>query len=175
MTPANIAATLAAVQQAVLDLLAASTTLASPITATDTAITVAGDADFPAPNFYVYIGSEILQVTAIGRHGEYDLDRGRRQLEPPRRPRRRRVGDAHQQATGRGRHTLAVAANGTRSANTPSGERRHGPDPEDAARRQGRGKTLLAVLEGSVASGCAIGNDHDRRDHRRPGTQLQRI
>jgi hypothetical protein len=65
MTPANIAATLASVQQAVLNLLSASTTLASPITAAQTSITVASDVGFPAPNFYVYIGSEILLVTAV--------------------------------------------------------------------------------------------------------------
>ena len=66
MTPANIATTLGAVQQAVLNLLSASTTLASPITtATQTSITVASDVGFPAPNFYVYIGSEILLVTAV--------------------------------------------------------------------------------------------------------------
>ena len=69
MTPANIAATLVAVQQAVLSLLSASTTLASGIAATDTTITVAGDAGFPAPNFYVYIGSEILLVTAVSGPG----------------------------------------------------------------------------------------------------------
>jgi len=65
MTPANIAATLSAVQQTVLGLLSASTTLASPIGAADTTITVASDVGFPAPNFYVYIGSEILLVTAV--------------------------------------------------------------------------------------------------------------
>ncbi len=65
MTPANIAATLGAVQQALLNLLAASTTLASPITAAQTSITVASDVGFPAPNFYIYIGSEILLVTAV--------------------------------------------------------------------------------------------------------------
>jgi len=70
MTPANIASTLTAVQQAVLSLLSASTTLASPIGAGDTSITVASDAGFPAPNFYVYIGgSEIAQVTAVGGTG----------------------------------------------------------------------------------------------------------
>jgi hypothetical protein len=69
MTPANIAATLVAVQQAVLSLLSASTTLASGIAATDTTITVAGDAGFPAPNFYVYLGSEILLVTAVSGPG----------------------------------------------------------------------------------------------------------
>jgi len=70
MTPANIAATLTAVQQAVLNLMAASTTLAANIGAGDTTITVAGDAGFPAPNFYVYIGgAEIAQVTAVGGNG----------------------------------------------------------------------------------------------------------
>jgi hypothetical protein len=69
MTPANIAAALGAVQQAVLNLLSASTTLASPIGATDTSITVTSDVGFPAPNFYVYIGSEILLVTAISGTG----------------------------------------------------------------------------------------------------------
>ena len=41
----------------------ASTTLASPITASQTSITVASDAGFPSPNFYISIGSEILLVT----------------------------------------------------------------------------------------------------------------
>ena len=46
MTQANIASTLSAVQQAVLNLLSAGTTLASPITtATQTSITVASDVD----------------------------------------------------------------------------------------------------------------------------------
>jgi hypothetical protein len=70
MTPANIASTLTAVQQAVLNLLSASTTLTSPIGVGDTSITVASDAGFPAPNFYVYIGgSEIAQVTVVGGTG----------------------------------------------------------------------------------------------------------
>ena len=65
MTPGNIAATLTAVQQAVFNLLSTSTTLASPITAARTSITVASDVGFPVPSFYVYIGSEILLVTAV--------------------------------------------------------------------------------------------------------------
>ena len=65
MTPANIATTLGAVQQAVLNLLSAKTTLTSTITAGQTSITVASDAAFPAPNFNIYIGSEILLVTAV--------------------------------------------------------------------------------------------------------------
>jgi hypothetical protein len=69
MTPASIATALGAVQQSVLNLLSASTTLASSITATATSITVTSDASFPAPNFYVYIGSEILLVTAVGGKG----------------------------------------------------------------------------------------------------------
>ncbi|MFZ0513730.1 MAG: hypothetical protein WAM14_19140 [Candidatus Nitrosopolaris sp.] len=36
--------------------------LVSPITATQTTNTVASDTGFPAPDFYIYIGSEILQV-----------------------------------------------------------------------------------------------------------------
>lgn len=67
MTPANIASALGAVQRAVLNLLSASTTLAADITTTaQTSITVASDISFPAPNFYIYVGSEILLVTAIG-------------------------------------------------------------------------------------------------------------
>ena len=69
MTQANIATTLSAVQQAVVSLLAASTTLASGITAGQTSITVVSDTGFPAPNFSVTIGSEILLVTAVGGTG----------------------------------------------------------------------------------------------------------
>jgi hypothetical protein len=70
MTPAEIAATLDAVQQAVQSLLSTSTTLASAITsASQTTITVTGDVGFSSPNFYVYIGSEILCVTAVGGTG----------------------------------------------------------------------------------------------------------
>lgn len=63
MTQANIAATLAAVQQAVQSL---PTTLTSAITAATTTITVASNAQFPPPNFYVSMGSEMLLVTAVG-------------------------------------------------------------------------------------------------------------
>ncbi len=66
MTPANIATTLGAVQQSVLNLLAAATTLASLISDSDTSITVASDVGFPAPHFYAYIGAEIVLVTAVG-------------------------------------------------------------------------------------------------------------
>ena len=69
MTQADIATTLGAVQQAVVSLLAASTTLASAITAGQTSITVASDTGFPTPNFSVAIGSEILLVTAISGTG----------------------------------------------------------------------------------------------------------
>jgi hypothetical protein len=70
MTPANIAATLRVIQQGILNLLSVNTTLASPInSAGQTTITVASDAGFPAPNFYIYIGSEILLVTAVGGPG----------------------------------------------------------------------------------------------------------
>ncbi len=69
MTRAGISAALAAIQQSVVTLLATSTTLASAITAAQTAITVGTDTGFPAPNFYVYIGSEILLVTAVGGAG----------------------------------------------------------------------------------------------------------
>jgi hypothetical protein len=69
MAPANIASTLTAVQQAVVNLLSASTTLASNIAAADISITVTSDTGFPAPNFYAYIGSEIVQVTAVGGTG----------------------------------------------------------------------------------------------------------
>ncbi|HKV94827.1 MAG TPA: neuraminidase-like domain-containing protein [Candidatus Angelobacter sp.] len=66
MTQANIAATLAACQQAVQSL---PTTLTAAITAAQTTISVASDAQFPQPNFYVSIGSEILLVTAVGGTG----------------------------------------------------------------------------------------------------------
>jgi hypothetical protein len=69
MTPANITAALKAVQQAVASLLSASTALASAITAAQTSITVTNDVGFPPSNFYVYIGSEILLVTAVGGAG----------------------------------------------------------------------------------------------------------
>ncbi len=42
------------------------TTLAADITAVQTAITVASADGFPAPNFYIAIGSETLLVTAVG-------------------------------------------------------------------------------------------------------------
>jgi hypothetical protein len=44
----------------------ASTTLAWPITSTQTTITVASDSGFPAVPFFTNIGSEVLQVTAVG-------------------------------------------------------------------------------------------------------------
>ena len=66
MSPANIATTLGAVQQSVLTLLSASTTLSAAIGAGDLTLTVASATNFPAPNFYVYIGAEILLVTAVG-------------------------------------------------------------------------------------------------------------
>jgi Tc toxin complex TcA C-terminal TcB-binding domain/Neuraminidase-like domain/Salmonella virulence plasmid 28.1kDa A protein len=69
MTPDNIASALTAVQQAEASLLAANTTLAAPIGANDTTITVSSDVNFPAPSFYVYIGSEILFVSAVGGPG----------------------------------------------------------------------------------------------------------
>ena len=69
MTQANIASTLGAVQQAVVSLLSASTTLASPITAGQTSIAVVSDTGFPVPNFSVAIGSEVLLVTAVGGTG----------------------------------------------------------------------------------------------------------
>jgi hypothetical protein len=49
--------------------LVTTTTLAWPITATQTSITVASDTGFPAAPFLVNIGSEILQVTAVGGTG----------------------------------------------------------------------------------------------------------
>ena len=39
------------------------------MTATQTSITVTGDSGFPSPNFFIGIGSEILQVTAVGGAG----------------------------------------------------------------------------------------------------------
>jgi hypothetical protein len=69
MTPANIASSLAAVQQAILQLLSASTTLASNITAAQPNITVSSDTGFPEPPFFVYIGTEILQVTEVSGTG----------------------------------------------------------------------------------------------------------
>jgi hypothetical protein len=69
MTPASIAAALGTVQLAIIKLLSAGTTLAAAIGATDTTITVASDAGFPTAAFYVYIGSEIVQVTATSGTG----------------------------------------------------------------------------------------------------------
>ena len=46
-----------------------ATTLAAGITAAQTTVTVASSDGFPTPNFYISIGSEILQVTAIGGAG----------------------------------------------------------------------------------------------------------
>ena len=43
-----------------------STKLVSPIGTGDLTITVTSDIGFPAPGFYVYIGAEILLVTAVG-------------------------------------------------------------------------------------------------------------
>jgi Tc toxin complex TcA C-terminal TcB-binding domain/Neuraminidase-like domain/Salmonella virulence plasmid 28.1kDa A protein len=69
MTQANISTTLEAVQQATLNLLSASTTLVSSISATQTSITVSSDVGFPAPNFSVAIGLEILLVVAVSGNG----------------------------------------------------------------------------------------------------------
>ena len=69
MTQANIVTTLGAVREAA-GFFTAMTTLASPITTTtQTSITVASDAGFPAPNFSIAIGAEILLVTAISGAG----------------------------------------------------------------------------------------------------------
>ena len=48
----------------------AATTLVAPITPSQTSITVASYSGFPPPNFFVSIGSEILQVTAVGGSGK---------------------------------------------------------------------------------------------------------
>jgi hypothetical protein len=48
------------------DIPTVSTTLAAPITALATTLTVTSAAGFPPPNFYISIGSEILLVTATG-------------------------------------------------------------------------------------------------------------
>ena len=69
MPPADIATALGAVRQAEITIQSARTTLASPITASQTSITVASDAGFPGPDFSVAIGSEILRVTAVGDIG----------------------------------------------------------------------------------------------------------
>jgi hypothetical protein len=69
MTQANITAALGAVQHSVASLLSASTSLAAPVTAAQTSLTVTSDVGFPPSNFYVYIGSEILLVTAAGGTG----------------------------------------------------------------------------------------------------------
>ena len=69
MTPSQIASALTAVQQAEAGLLAASTTLTTAIGATQTSITVASDVNFPSANFYIYIGAEILLVTAVSGTG----------------------------------------------------------------------------------------------------------
>jgi hypothetical protein len=65
MTRADIAGALAAVQQAIVKLRLAGTTLAKPMAASDTVITVASGAGFPAPTFSINIGAEILLVTAV--------------------------------------------------------------------------------------------------------------
>ena len=69
MTQADITTALGAVRQAEVIIQSARTTLASPITASQTSITVASDAGFPGPDFSVAIGSEILCVTAVGDIG----------------------------------------------------------------------------------------------------------
>jgi hypothetical protein len=69
MTQADIASTLTAVQSAVVTLLSASTTLTAPITAAQTSITVENGSGFPAPNFSVVIGAEILLVTGVSGVG----------------------------------------------------------------------------------------------------------
>lgn len=66
MTPTDITNTLTSVRQAAQSL---PTTLASPITAAQTTITVASNTNFPPPNFFVSIGSEILLVTAVSGTG----------------------------------------------------------------------------------------------------------
>jgi hypothetical protein len=66
MTPDTIAAALADVQGAVVPLLSAATTLSAGIGTTDPSITVASATGFPGVPFYVYIGTEILEVTSIG-------------------------------------------------------------------------------------------------------------
>ena len=69
MTQANIVSTLNAVQSAIVTLLSASTSLTAPIDAVQTSITVVNGAGFPAPNFSVVIGSEILLVTGVSGVG----------------------------------------------------------------------------------------------------------
>jgi hypothetical protein len=69
LTQADIAAALGTVRQAVAGLLSASTTLAAPMSATDTSITVVSDTGFPDPGFTVTIGAEILLVSAVGGSG----------------------------------------------------------------------------------------------------------
>jgi hypothetical protein len=69
MTQTDIATALGTVRQAVASLLSVSTTLAAPISATATSITVASDTGFPAPDFTIAIGSEILLVTGVGGSG----------------------------------------------------------------------------------------------------------
>jgi hypothetical protein len=89
MTHADIATALGAVRQAVVTIQPARTTLASPITASQTSVTVASDAGFPGPDFSVAIGSEILRVTAVGGTGStmWTVVRGQ-QGAPPRHPQR---------------------------------------------------------------------------------------
>jgi hypothetical protein len=69
MTAGAISTALAGVQQAVVQITGAATTLASPVTAAQTTITVTAGGGFPSSNFSVYIGSEILLVTAVGGTG----------------------------------------------------------------------------------------------------------
>ncbi|HTA43725.1 MAG TPA: neuraminidase-like domain-containing protein [Bryobacteraceae bacterium] len=146
MTPANIATTLAAVQQAVVQLMGASTTLTGAITAGQTSITVASDANFPATSFYVYIGSEILQVTATGGTGNttWTVVRGQLGTTAAAAP----AGAAVTPTSGDldGVVTLAVAANGHTLSGTPLAN-----DVTalilKTLQAPGTGKTLLAVLE----------------------------
>jgi hypothetical protein len=69
MTQSDITVALGTVQQVVVNLSSAATTLTAEMLETDNSITVAGDVGFPSSNFYVYIGSEILLVTAVGGSG----------------------------------------------------------------------------------------------------------
>ena len=79
MTESDIATALGTIRQSVVSLLAAATTLAAPITAAQTSLTVVSDVGFPAPNFSVLIGSEILLVTAVSGPGSATWTVGRGQ------------------------------------------------------------------------------------------------
>jgi hypothetical protein len=79
MTATDISNTLAAVQQAAGFFSVATTLAAAIATTTQTSITVVSAAGFPAPNFSIAIGSEILLVTGMSGTGNTTWSVGRGQ------------------------------------------------------------------------------------------------